>query len=69
MSKRDVNVKAGRIDHPSWGSLIGKPFACDSAIWTVKGVYLTATRSGNREVWWILREQPHEHTRVGGNGE
>lgn len=37
--------------------LVGWTFAYQASIWTVKGVYLARTRSGERELWLILSEE------------
>jgi|GEM_PF-1412194 len=36
---------------------VGWTFAYQASIWTVKGVYLARTRSGERELWLILSEE------------
>ncbi len=37
---------------------VGWTFVYQAALWTVRGLYLARTRSGEREVCLILREEP-----------
>ncbi len=36
---------------------VGWTFAYQASLWTVKGIYLARTRSGEREFWLILSEE------------
>ncbi len=57
MAERYVDVKAGGEGVPPSPESIGRAFACGASIWRIKGMYLTPTLSGGRELWWILGEQ------------
>ena len=69
MTERHVKMsdKHGGLQHPRWP--IGSAFAYQSSIWRVQGLYLAATSSGNRELWWILDEQKPDVSDVDGGGE
>jgi hypothetical protein len=69
VAERDINVKVGRDGPPpnQWG--VGRAFAYQSAIWRIKGLYLTGASSGRRQLWWILGEQEAEVTELDTGGK
>lgn len=62
MPRRDVNVKDKGAGRPSGYRPIGEAFLYRSAIWKVKGLYLSSSPSGGRDMWWILGQQPHDES-------
>lgn len=66
MAQRDVAVKDQRTGAPAKCWPIGEAFVYRSSIWKVKGLYLTSSPSGGRDMWWILGQQGHDEGDVEG---
>lgn len=65
MTHKEVNVKAGHpVASAKWP--LADAFIYQSAIWKIKGLYLSAGPPGARELWWIVGEQPHDEMDGGG---
>lgn len=62
VAEKAVHVRGGPVEASGAPCPIGRPFVYQSSIWKIEGMYLATTRSGQREVWWILTE------RQGGGG-
>jgi hypothetical protein len=69
MAERHVNVKAGGAGSPPCASPVGRPFVYRSSIWRIKGLYVTATPSGEHELRWILGEQEPQGSGVESGGD
>lgn len=66
MTHRDVAVKDKYPGATGKRWPIGQAFVYRSTIWKVKGMYLTASQSGDRDTWWILGQQAHDEDDEGG---
>jgi len=68
MPEKAVHVKGGSVEARSAGWPVGMPFVYQQSVWRINGMYLTTTRSGEREVWWILSERPNHGLDSDGDG-
>ncbi|HLY24651.1 MAG TPA: hypothetical protein VKT83_19455 [bacterium] len=56
-----VHVKVESVKTPPSNWAIGTPFIYQSSLWRINGTYLVTSRSGVREVWWILAERASDN--------
>jgi hypothetical protein len=66
VAEKAVHIKGGPVEPSGPPCPIGRPFVYQSSIWKIEGMYLATTRSGQREVWWILTERMNGGTNGAG---